>query len=212
MRVLGVLSLAIAAAHGFVAPAAPFVPSSSVAARTTAPVHMNMFGGLFGGNKNDEAPSGGPMNARDADFARRQAKLQERQSKAATQPKGAVECTFPQKGNKVVMAKQGEPLGKVISRAGLRVKFDCKNGRCGTCQVRLNGRAAAKVCQGATVSNPHPTSELGSASIPKCFLFCRVLYSPGSACPLHRYPAVRQGSSRSRSTTTEDKSDSYAYF
>lgn len=26
-----------------------------------------------------------------------------------------------------------------------------QNGRCGTCQVRLNGRAAAKVCQGAVI-------------------------------------------------------------
>ena len=57
-------------------------------------------------------------------------------------------CT---QGNKKIMAKQGEPLGKVISRGGLRIKFDCKNGRCATCQVRLNGRAAAKVCQGATI-------------------------------------------------------------
>ena len=62
-----------------------------------------------------------------------------------------MEVTFPQKGNKQVIAKQGEPIGKVVQRAGLRVKFDCKNGRCGTCQVRLNGRAAAKICQGATI-------------------------------------------------------------
>ena len=39
----------------------------------------------------------------------------------------------------------------LFGQAGLRVKFDCKNGRCATCQVRLNGRAAAKICQGATV-------------------------------------------------------------
>ena len=26
-----------------------------------------------------------------------------------------------------------------------------QNGRCATCQVRLNGRSAAKICQGATV-------------------------------------------------------------
>eukprot|EP00965_Chrysotila_dentata_P215232 6188646-Pleurochrysis_carterae.AAC.1 len=26
-----------------------------------------------------------------------------------------------------------------------------QNGRCATCQVRLNGRAAAKICQGATI-------------------------------------------------------------
>ena len=59
--------------------------------------------------------------------------------------------TFPQKGNKKVVCQQGDPLGKVCSKAGVRIKFDCKNGRCGTCQVRLNGRSAAKICQGATV-------------------------------------------------------------
>lgn len=69
---------------------------------------------------------GSGMNARDADFARRQERLAGRQAQGAAQEKGAVECTFPQKGNKVVMAKQGEPLGKVIGRAGLKVKFDCK--------------------------------------------------------------------------------------
>ena len=41
-------------------------------------------------------------------------------------PKGSVEITFPQKGNKKIIAKQGEPLGKVVQRAGLKVKFDCK--------------------------------------------------------------------------------------
>mmetsp|Transcript_45342 Transcript_45342/g.98674 ORF Transcript_45342/g.98674 Transcript_45342/m.98674 type:complete len:153 (-) Transcript_45342:417-875(-) len=85
------------------------------------------------------------------DFQRRQAKLAERQAQAASQPKGTVEVTFPQKGDKMVLAKQGEPIGNVIKRAGMRVKFDCKNGRCATCQVRLNGRAAAKICQGATI-------------------------------------------------------------
>ena len=66
------------------------------------------------------------MNARDADLARRQGKLAARQAKGAELPKGSVEVTFPQKGNKMVIAKQGEPLGKVVQRAGLRVKFDCK--------------------------------------------------------------------------------------
>ena len=105
---------------------------------------------MFFWQKKEEASTAG-LSARDADFARRQDKLAARQAKNAVQPKGTVEVTFPQKGNKVVKAQQGEPLGKVISRGGMRVKFDCKNGRCGTCQVTLNGRAVAKVCQGATV-------------------------------------------------------------
>ena len=105
----------------------------------------------FGKKDDTEAPARRGGNARDDDLARRQSKLAERQAAAKAIPKGQVEVTFPQKNNKVVLAKQGEDIGKVAARAGLRVKFDCKNGRCGTCQVRLNGRAAAKVCQGAVV-------------------------------------------------------------
>jgi len=106
---------------------------------------------FFFGQKKDDAPNTAGLSARDADFARRQDKLAARQQKNAAQPKGSVEITFPQKGGKTIQAKQGEPLSKVISRGGLRVKFDCKNGRCATCQVRLNGRSAVKICQGPTV-------------------------------------------------------------
>ena len=91
------------------------------------------------------------QNARDADFARRQERLAGRKATGAATPKGQVEVTFPQKGGKVVKAMQGDALGAVCKKAGVRIKFDCKNGRCGTCQVRINGRSAAKVCQGAKV-------------------------------------------------------------
>ena len=146
------LALLVATAHGMLAgPAVPSGARFAAAVRSTPPPSM-FFN--FGGKKEEAGPTIG--DARDADLARRQGKLDARRAKAATQPKGAVEVTFPQKGNKVVIAQQGEPIGKVVSRAGLRVKFDCKNGRCGTCQVRLNGRSAAKVCQGATVRcDPH---------------------------------------------------------
>ena len=129
--------LAVASTSALVLPATP----AASAARSVAPVMQFGWGG--GG--------GGGGNARDADLERRQGKLAARQAKAKEIPKGSVEVTFPQKGNKMVVAKQGEPLSKVVQRGGLRVKFDCKNGRCATCQVRLNGRATAKVCQGATV-------------------------------------------------------------
>jgi len=144
-RLLILASLA-SLAEAFVAPST--LPLTRFASQPSAASHVHMF--FFGQKKEDSGPTPA-SNARDADLQRRQAKLAERQNKAATQPKGTVEVTFPQKGNKVVLAKQGEPLGKVISRAGLRVKFDCKNGRCGTCQVRLNGRSVTKICQGGTV-------------------------------------------------------------
>jgi hypothetical protein len=114
-------------------------------ARAPAPVM-----GFFGGGNKPAAPTGG-MSARDADFARRQDKLAARRATGAAAPKGQVEVTFPQKGNKVVTAMQGDPIGKVCQKAGMRVKFDCKTGRCATCQVSLNGRSKVKVCQGATI-------------------------------------------------------------
>merc|ERR1719440_38741 len=140
MHRLLVASVALlATSSALVLPAAP-APIASAARCASPAMQFGMFGG-----------GGGGGDARDQDLARRQGKLAARQQKAKELPKGSVEVTFPQKGNKMVVAKQGEPLGKVIQRAGLRVKFDCKNGRCATCQVRLNGRSAAKVCQGATI-------------------------------------------------------------
>eukprot|EP00636_Phaeomonas_parva_P001821 CAMPEP_0118887958 /NCGR_PEP_ID=MMETSP1163-20130328/25477_1 /TAXON_ID=124430 /ORGANISM="Phaeomonas parva, Strain CCMP2877" /LENGTH=114 /DNA_ID=CAMNT_0006826517 /DNA_START=27 /DNA_END=371 /DNA_ORIENTATION=- len=61
-----------------------------------------------------------------------------------------VEVTWENNG-KTVTANQGEPIANVARRAGVKIKYDCKKGRCGSCEVRLNGRASAKVCQGATI-------------------------------------------------------------
>jgi hypothetical protein len=124
---------------GLASTAAFSLPPSHAVMRSASP--HTAAPAMFFGQKN---------SAVEKDFAARQDKLAARRASAPAQ-KGQVEVTFPQKGNKKIMAKQGEPLGKVISRGGLRIKFDCKNGRCATCQVRLNGRAAAKVCQGATI-------------------------------------------------------------
>merc|ERR1719453_2772974 len=99
--------------HGLVlAPAA----ASPVGQRATSA--QMMFGGMFGGAKKEAAPSTAGLSARDADFARRQGKLDARRAKGAELPKGSVEVTFPQKGNKVVIAKQGQPIGQVISKTG----------------------------------------------------------------------------------------------
>ena len=138
-----VLLLFVASAQAFTLQASPLARSSAVASSSAAPA---MF---FGKKPAAQEPS--IQNARDADFARRQDRLAQRQAGAASAPKGQVEVTFPQKGGKVVKAMQGDPIGKVCQKAGVRVKFDCKNGRCGTCQVSINGRSKAKVCQGAVV-------------------------------------------------------------
>jgi len=133
MLLLARVAMLLAVADALVLPSVAPSPAST---RAVAPTMQFGWGG------------GG---ARDADLARRQDKLDARKKKAAEIPKGSVEVTFPQKGNKMVIAKQGENIGKVAQRAGLRIKYDCKNGRCATCQVRLNGRATEKVCQGAKI-------------------------------------------------------------
>mmetsp|Transcript_17415 Transcript_17415/g.22362 ORF Transcript_17415/g.22362 Transcript_17415/m.22362 type:complete len:122 (-) Transcript_17415:206-571(-) len=52
---------------------------------------------------------------------------------------------------KTCEAEQGDEIAKVAAKAGIKLKFDCKTGRCGTCEVRLNNRVTAKVCQGAKI-------------------------------------------------------------
>ena len=126
-----VLFASLASASALVMPPAPVA-----AVRCAAP--MMQFGW------------GGGGNARDADLERRQGKLAARQQKAKEIPKGSVEVTFPQKGNKMVVAKQGEPLGKVIQRAGLRVKFDCKV-RTAAFQSKCDTAAWLHTCDTATM-------------------------------------------------------------
>ena len=91
----------LASAAAFTAPLAR--APQQAAPRAAVALQFGFFGG-GGGNE---------PNARDADFAKRQDKLAARQAKAKELPKGSVEVTVPQKGNKVVVAKQGEPIGKV---------------------------------------------------------------------------------------------------
>ena len=137
--------LCLVGAQAFTLPSHP-VARNAVVASSAAPV---MF---FGKKPAAQEPTiQNARDAREADFQRRQDRLAQRGAAAASQPKGQVEVTFPQKGNKVVKAMQGDPIGKVCQKAGVRVKFDCKNGRCGTCEVSINGRSKAKVCQGAKV-------------------------------------------------------------
>ena len=136
------VALCLVGAQAFTLQSQPLARTATVAS-PAAPV-------MFWGKKEPKAEPT-VQNARDADFARRQDRLAQRGAAAASAPKGQVEVTFPQKGGKVVKAMQGDAIGKVCQKAGVKIKFDCKNGRCATCQVSINGRSKAKVCQGAKV-------------------------------------------------------------
>lgn len=52
---------------------------------------------------------------------------------------------------KTIVAKVGEPLGVVAERAGVPIKYSCKKGECGTCEVNVNGKWI-KTCQ-TTIPN-----------------------------------------------------------
>ncbi|KAJ1621790.1 hypothetical protein T492DRAFT_573828, partial [Pavlovales sp. CCMP2436] len=43
-------------------------------------------------------------------------------------------------GKKTVSVEAGSPLAAAASKAGVRVRFDCKEGKCGICEVKVNGK------------------------------------------------------------------------
>ena len=76
-----------------------------------------------------------------------------------------VEVTFEPAG-KTVIAEQGELIESVAKKAGVNIPFKCKQGRCNSCELRLNGRVSAKACQGATIPGG-PTKKLSVVVVNK---------------------------------------------
>jgi ferredoxin len=48
--------------------------------------------------------------------------------------------------NVEVTATQGDPLSAVAEAAGIEIKYKCKKGECGTCEVNVNNKWV-KACQ-----------------------------------------------------------------
>lgn len=59
-------------------------------------------------------------------------------NKAAEAPAGLVELTFNDK--KKVSVAAGSKLSDAAAKAGVRVRYDCKEGKCGICAVKMNGK------------------------------------------------------------------------
>ena len=76
-----------------------------------------------------------------------------------------VEVTFEPAG-KTIIAEQGELIEAVAKKAGVTIPFKCKQGRCNSCELRLNGRVSAKACQGAAVPGG-PTKKLSVVVVNK---------------------------------------------
>jgi ferredoxin len=69
-----------------------------------------------------------------------------------------VEVSFLPSG-KTIIAEQGDLIETVAKKAGVMIPFKCKQGRCNSCELRLNGKVSAKACQGALIPGG-PTKKL----------------------------------------------------
>ena len=50
-----------------------------------------------------------------------------------------VDITFEPSGKKII-AEQGELIEQVARKAGVTIPFKCKQGRCNSCEIRMNGK------------------------------------------------------------------------
>ncbi|KAJ1625349.1 hypothetical protein T492DRAFT_1040513 [Pavlovales sp. CCMP2436] len=83
-------------------------------------------------------------------------------------PKPTVTIEFS--NGKTVSAIPGQKLSDVARAAGAKVRYDCKNGDCGTCTVKLNGRAVRTCVAKVPSGGPFKVQvgdEAGSAAAAK---------------------------------------------
>lgn len=119
MLALAQLSLAFA-------PAAR-VPSSPAAARRSAIVEMGLFGGLAGAFANEDL--GGKE---DAGLSKQKAKK-------------TVTWVGPSGQTKKSLVVPGQKLKDIARATGIKIKYDCQEGTCKTCEAMLDGRKT-KIC------------------------------------------------------------------
>eukprot|EP01031_Cornospumella_fuschlensis_P024176 gene24176-29238_t len=89
----------------------------------------------------------GLLNLSDAYVLKNRALASRFTSKIFNKP---VTITFEPSG-KTVVASQGDILADVAAKNGVYIPYKCKQGRCNSCELRLNGRVSAKACQKAAV-------------------------------------------------------------
>mmetsp|Transcript_14280 Transcript_14280/g.30492 ORF Transcript_14280/g.30492 Transcript_14280/m.30492 type:complete len:144 (-) Transcript_14280:299-730(-) len=109
------LILSYAPAHSFV----PVTPSSSTTSTSTS---INIFGGLADAFKSDDS-LGKAQNAG-----------------LSNGPKYNENVTVNGKPIKNIVVDQ--KISQVCATARVKVPYNCQNGECGTCTVKLNGRKA----------------------------------------------------------------------
>eukprot|EP00307_Rebecca_sp_RCC1486_P012639 CAMPEP_0119414626 /NCGR_PEP_ID=MMETSP1335-20130426/7092_1 /TAXON_ID=259385 /ORGANISM="Chrysoculter rhomboideus, Strain RCC1486" /LENGTH=169 /DNA_ID=CAMNT_0007439511 /DNA_START=30 /DNA_END=539 /DNA_ORIENTATION=+ len=97
--------------------ASPCATTRRVLPSHPAPVTM-LFGKAFENDPNVKKSGGGPAGL--------------------NKKPDPVEVSFS--NGRTVNAIPGQRLSDIARAAGARIQYDCKNGECGTCTVKLNGR------------------------------------------------------------------------
>mmetsp|Transcript_23099 Transcript_23099/g.54721 ORF Transcript_23099/g.54721 Transcript_23099/m.54721 type:complete len:137 (+) Transcript_23099:62-472(+) len=105
-----------------------FAPTQQHSSARIGNTELNIFGGLKGAFSNDDA-LGKPQNAG-----------------LTGGPKVNENVSI---NGKPVNAVVGQKISQVAASARVKIPYSCKNGDCGTCTVKINGRNQ-KACQ-ATV-------------------------------------------------------------
>mmetsp|Transcript_39691 Transcript_39691/g.95474 ORF Transcript_39691/g.95474 Transcript_39691/m.95474 type:complete len:147 (-) Transcript_39691:375-815(-) len=119
---------ALAVAFAFIASSAPshaFVPPSipqSPSTQTSSTTSINIFGGLAGAFANDDSLG----TAKNAGLS--------------NGPKFNEQVTV--NGKSVPKAVVDQKISQICASARVKVPYNCQNGECGTCTVKINGRKA----------------------------------------------------------------------
>jgi ferredoxin len=62
-----------------------------------------------------------------------------------------IEITFP--NNKKVKAASGSSLKEAAKKAGFTPNYGCEEGKCGSCELKLNGKQKIRPCIGKVCNN-----------------------------------------------------------
>ena len=65
-----------------------------------------------------------------------------------------VEIIFP--GNKKTKAATGSSLKDAAKKAGFSPNYGCEEGKCGSCELKVNGKTKIRPCIGKVPNVPSP--------------------------------------------------------
>mmetsp|Transcript_20213 Transcript_20213/g.30478 ORF Transcript_20213/g.30478 Transcript_20213/m.30478 type:complete len:140 (+) Transcript_20213:64-483(+) len=125
MMKISVRQAAVAAALLLSTSADAFVPATTQTTHVTTTTSLNIFGGLKGAFSNDESLGAAKNEG------------------LSNGPRYNENVTV--NGKAVPKAVVDQKISQVCASARVKVPYNCQNGDCGTCMVKINGRQA-KAC------------------------------------------------------------------